>query len=135
VKINDLSDYKKSLLKLELIIDKEGKHIPKYINGKIIDGHINTNTALFNLFNNFRAKFKVSDNMLIDNKLNEKYYKQFIGKDITFLAYLDNKEGKYKYYDWFIIFDKYDIAGILNAFNKSVSKNKIKNFFKKVVME
>ena len=129
IKVNDKSNYNDNILALELFYQKDDKIYNKCIYGKLYSGkmgkkQLNSKTALFNLLNNFRKKFPCTEEILTkDKKLNKFLYKQLEDKDMTVLAY--QSDNIYKYYDWFIGFDKFDVKEIIRQFNIGVNKNKI----------
>lgn len=129
IKVNDKSNYNNNILVLELVYEKNDKTFTKYVYGKLYNGktgkkQVNTKTPLFNLLNNFRKKFPCTEEILTkDKKLNKFLYKQLENKDMTILAY--QSDNIYKYYDWFIGFDKFDVKEIIRQFNIGVNKNKI----------
>lgn len=137
LKVNDLSDYDNNKLKLELVYQKEDKKISKFIYGSLYNGkqgrkQLNSKTALFNLLNNFRKKFPCPEEMLTkDKRLNKLFYRQLENKDMTILAY--QSDNTFKYYDWYIGFDRHDVKEIIKSFNIGVSKNKIN--FNKIKLE
>ena len=137
LRVNDLSDYNNNILKLELVYEKNGKEFSKFILGSLYNGkqgrkQLNSRTSLFNLLNNFRKKFPCPEEILTkDKRLNKLFYRQLENKDMTILAY--QSDNTFKYYDWYIGFDKYDVKEIIRNFNIGVNRNKIN--FNKIKLE
>lgn len=137
LRVNDLSDYNNNILKLELVYEKNGKEFSKFVLGSLYNGkqgrkQLNSRTSLFNLLNNFRKKFPCPEEILTkDKRLNKFFYRQLENKDMTVLAY--QSDNTFKYYDWYIGFDKYDVKEIIRNFNIGVNRNKIN--FNKIKLE
>jgi len=125
--INVIDKSNNDIIKIEIQYYNKNNVVGKLLIGKLINGKLDEGSSLYNAIINFRKKFFTKEKSIVKNKANMEFFKQWVDKDITLLAYKDSETNTFKYYDWYITFDKNAVGQILKKFNKAVEK-KIINF-------